>query len=114
MQNRRLFERDGLMAAFVAAGVLLLAAFSHWPYLFYVLLRLTICAIALYLAHSAFTDARKVRVWAFGALAVLFNPIIPMRMHRSDWSIVNLIAAAVFVFWIAASLMRGRKAASVY
>lgn len=113
MLNSRFFERDGFIAALVAAAFLLLAAFSHWPYSFYVLLRLTICAIALYLAHNAFTAERKVWVWVFGALAVLFNPVIPMRMHRSDWSNINVIAAVIFVVWIAASLMRSREGAKV-
>ena len=111
--NRRIYENGGFIAALVAAGFLLVAAFSHWPYFFYVLLRLTVCAIALYLAHHAFSAERKAWVWVFGAVAVLFNPLIPMRMHRSDWSNVNLIAAAIFVSWIAASLMRSRKGAKV-
>jgi hypothetical protein len=104
--NRRFVERDGFIAAFGAAGILLLAVFSHWPYFFYVLLRLTVCAVALYLAHNAFTAERKVWVGVFGCVAVLFNPIIPMRMHRSDWSNINVIAATIFLCWIAASLVR--------
>ena len=108
MLTRRFLERDGFIAALVAAAFLLLAAFSHWPYFFYVLLRVTVCAIALYLAHNAFTVQRKAWMWVFGAVAVLFNPVFPMRMHRSDWSNINVIAAVIFVAWIAASLMRSR------
>ncbi len=34
-----------------------------------------------------------------GGMAVLFNPILPMHMHRSDWRIVDALAAAtLFVF----------------
>ena len=105
MLTRRFFERDGFIAALGASAFLLVAAFSHWPYFLYVLLRVTICAIALYLAHSAFVAKRKLWVWVFGAVAMLFNPIIPMRMHRSDWSHINLIAALIFVSWIALSLL---------
>jgi hypothetical protein len=97
-----------LIPALVAAGFLLLAAFSHWPYFVYVLLRLTICAVALYLANIDLKAKRKIWVWSFGAIAVLFNPVIPMRMHRSDWGNLNMIAASVFALWIAASLMRSR------
>jgi hypothetical protein len=111
--TRRFFEHDGFVAALVAAAFLLLAAFSHWPYFFYVLLRVTICAIALYLAYNSLSTARKAWAWVFGAVAFLFNPMIPMRMHRSDWSNVNVIVAIIFVSWIAASLMRSREGAKV-
>jgi hypothetical protein len=37
--------------------------------------------------------------WAFGANAVLFNPIFPVRMEQSDWQIVNVIDAAFLAGW---------------
>lgn len=111
MRTRRFFERDGFIAALGAIAFLFVAAFSHWPYSFYVLLRVTICAIGLYLAHCSFVAERKLWVWVFGAVALLFNPIIPMRMHRSDWSNINLIAALVFVSWIVVSLLQKNEGA---
>jgi hypothetical protein len=34
-----------------------------------------------------------------GGMAVLFNPILPIRIHRSDWQIVDALAAVtLFVF----------------
>jgi hypothetical protein len=34
-----------------------------------------------------------------GGMAVLFNPILPIRIHKSDWQIVDAFAAAtLFVF----------------
>jgi hypothetical protein len=102
-------KRTAFIPALVAAGFLLLAAFSHWPYAFYILLRVTVCAIGLYLAHNSFVAGRTLWVWIFGAVAVLFNPLVPMRMHRSDWSIVNIIAASIFIAWLAASVVRGRN-----
>jgi len=107
--NRRVIESNGLIPAIVAGGFLLLALPSHWPYFFYVLMRLTVCAIALYLAHNAFTGSRKMWVWLFGAIAVLFNPLIPIRMHRSDWSALDMIAASIFALWLMVSLFRDRK-----
>jgi len=35
----------------------------------------------------------------FGALAVLYNPIIPVHLYEKEiWMIVNLVTAAVFFF----------------
>jgi hypothetical protein len=109
--NYRSINKSGFLPATIAATFLILAVSSHWPYFFYVLMRLTVCAIAAYLAHSYFVAARKLWLWVFGAVAILFNPVVPMRMHRSDWSVLDMISASVFVVWMVASLIGGRKAA---
>lgn len=105
----RTHSKTGLFPAALAAGFLLLAVSSRWPYSFYVLMRLTVCAIAIYLAHSSFVAGRTVWVLALGAVAVLFNPVLPMRMHRSDWSTLDMIGASVFVLWAIVSLLQVRK-----
>jgi hypothetical protein len=102
-------KRNELVPALVAAVFLLLAAISRWPYVFYILLRLTVCAIGLYLARTAHTTKRMFWVWVFGAIAVTFNPILPLRMHRSDWSTLNVISATIFVAWVITSILQNRK-----
>jgi hypothetical protein len=106
----RTLSKTGVFPAALAAGFLLLAVSSHWRYSFYVLMRLTVCAIAIYLAHKSFVAGRTVWVLALGAVAVLFNPVRPIRMRRSDWSTLDVIAASVFILWVMASLQRDRKA----
>jgi hypothetical protein len=98
-----------LAPALFAAAFLVLAVSSHWPYAFYVLMRLTVCAISLYLAHNSSTSGRVFWVWVLGAVALLFNPIFPMRMHRSDWSYLNMIAASLLALWAITSLVGDRK-----
>jgi hypothetical protein len=105
----RTLNKTGFIPAALAAGFLLLAVSSHWPYSFYVLMRLTVCAISIYLTHKSFGAGRTVWVWVLGAVAVLFNPVLPMRMHRSDWSTLDLIAASIFVLWVITSLLRDRN-----
>jgi hypothetical protein len=48
-------------------------------------------------------------VWVFGAIAVLFNPLLPVRMSRSDWEIVNVLTGAFFVVWVIYSLIVPKK-----
>jgi hypothetical protein len=102
-------RRNEIVSALVAAAFLLLAALSRWPYVFYILLRIAVCAIGLYLAHTAYITKRMFWVWVFGAIAVTFNPILPLRMHRSDWSTLNVISATIFGAWVITSVLQSRK-----
>jgi hypothetical protein len=43
--------------------------------------------------------------WIMAADAVIFNPLLPLRMSRSDWRLFDLAAAGMFL----ASLMTLRK-----
>jgi hypothetical protein len=95
----------------LAAAFLLFAISSHWRYSFYITMRLTVCTIAVYLAYTSFVSGRALWGLALSAVAVLFNPVLPMRMRRSDWGPIDMIAASVFVLWMIASLLRSRKAA---
>ena len=75
---------------------LMLAVFAQWPYFLYVLLRLVVCVSAVYLAVQAHELRKTAWVWVMAAAAVLFNPVIPVRMARSDWQVVDFLGAAVF------------------
>lgn len=81
----------------LAAAALLVMALGHWPYGFYTFLRIAVCLCACVLAH-AFHKARR-RVWTAGmiGLAILFNPLIPVYLKRSDWAIIDIAAAGLFL-----------------
>ena len=40
--------------------------------------------------------------WIMGGMAVLFNPILPMHMHRSDWWVVDALAAVTSLVFVVA------------
>jgi uncharacterized membrane protein len=81
-----------LLAVCVLA--LLVAASTHLPYFFYVLLRVLICTASAYFSTKRYQERRTLWVWTFGAIALLFNPVFPVRMTRADWRVVNILAAA--------------------
>jgi len=90
------------LPAVISSTFLLAAVFGRWPYGFYTFVRLIVCGCAVYLAVRTKTVRSTAWPWILGGMAVLFNPIVPMRMHRSDWRIIDLIAAAVlfaFLVW---------------
>jgi hypothetical protein len=64
---------------------------ADMPYSFYMLLPVLVCLTAV----VAFTKARKARLefwkWAFGVIAALYNPFVPVHLGDKDlWTIVNI------------------------
>jgi len=85
---------------------LLLAASSEWRHGLYVLLHLVVCAVSLYWASEAYKQKQIFWVWALGINTFLFSPIFPIRMGRSDWEIIDLLAAAFLMTWLSFSVYR--------
>ena len=52
------------------------------PYGFYTFLRLVVCAATAFLAYREWTVGSAVTAWmvALGALALLFNPLLPVHL----------------------------------
>ena len=72
--------RIGLPASSIA--LLVLAVVNRWPYGFYTLLRLVVCASAIFLAVQAQELAKNQWAWIMGAIAILFNPMAPLLRVR--------------------------------
>jgi len=83
---------------------LLLATIGGWPDAFYVFLRLGVCVVSLYWTTQAVKAGHGFWAWAFGANAVLFNPVLPVRLERSAWGIVDLLDAAFLAGWTIVSI----------
>lgn len=71
------------------------------PYGYYVLLRVVVCASCAYLAVRAFETSKRDWVWVLGVTALVYNPIVPIRLTRGIWSLVNVATVAILVttFW---------------
>ena len=80
---------------------LLVAAFFKQPYWYYQCVHWIICGAASWGAYFAYKTNRTPIVWVFSALAIAFNPVVPIHFHRSIWAIIDLVAATIF----AASLL---------
>jgi uncharacterized membrane protein YccC len=91
----------------VTAGAMLLVALLPLPYGYYILLRWVVAAAAGYAAWWAYSHRRFVWPWPLGALAILFNPLVPLYMRRSDWQFFDLMGSAVA--FAAAVLLRRRS-----
>jgi DnaJ domain len=87
-----------------AAAMLISAAVARHPYSFYILLRWVCCAVFAYSAFTAHEKNRLLWSWIFGALAVVYNPIVRVHLDRTTWAAANwvtvgAIIAAALVFW---------------
>jgi len=101
----------GASAAFavvriVAAGLLLWALAPH-PYGYYIALRWVTCAVAVYTVIVAAQAELWGWVVAFGAVALLFNPLVPVHLDRGTWSPIDIAVAALFAGSI--PFLRGGK-----
>jgi hypothetical protein len=83
--------RPWLIAAAIA---LLLAILAIWPYAYYRLLRWFVCGVAI-AGIASVVKAGGWRPVALGILALVFNPIGPVYLAKSDWIWIDAGAAGV-------------------
>ncbi len=92
------------VAWLIAAAMLVFAAAEKQPDSFYPLLRWVCCAAFAYSAVTSFQMKRVLWLWIFAVLAVLFNPIFPLGLDRTqwivaDWFAIGAVVIAAFAFW---------------
>jgi len=84
------------MRFWITAGLAVAAALAllEWPYAYYQILRLAVCAGAAFLA---FTEAKNERrgpwIWSLAGTALLFNPFLPIHLEREAWIWLYLLLA---------------------
>ena len=79
--------------------VLLLVALIPWPYWYYNLLRLAVFAVSVWIAYEQWQNDDSFSGWvvAFGLIALLYNPFLPVHLTREIWSVLNFGTAALFL-----------------
>jgi uncharacterized protein DUF6804 len=80
-------------------ALLLLIAIWRLPYGYYTLTRIVTCGVAVLIAVAGLQERPAVQTWSFPllAIAVLFNPLVPIHLSRATWFYFDLGAAAIFV-----------------
>jgi FtsH-binding integral membrane protein len=82
----------------VIPTALLVGAVARWPHGYYTALRLVVCFAALLVMVVEYERVGKIGLWiiAFGLVALLFNPVIPVYLTRHIWFYIDLGVAALF------------------
>ena len=81
----------------ILVAVFLFSAMGHWPYGFYQFLRLVTTAVGGYVAVRSFSSGRAMQGIIFAAIALLFNPILPVHMVRETWHSIDACCGLVFL-----------------
>ena len=79
---------------FIAAALIGLAILPL-PYGYYTFLRIAITGISVYLAYLQKHNKDR-RFYILVAIAILFNPIIPIHFPREIWMPIDIILAIYF------------------
>lgn len=104
----------------LGAAALCVAALAEWPYGYYQVLRWVVTLVAVGFAFYGYSRVRAIEApdekqwWSLAVmpamvgLAILFNPIAPITMPRSDWAPLDLAAAVPFAvgFFVSFDLRR--------
>jgi hypothetical protein len=92
-QNKQIVPNWVLLAAAVFAFV----AMADLPYGYYRLLRWVACAVAIASAVQLQRSNRQGWIWVLGAVAVLFNPLVPVHFSKGTWRVFDGAAGIVFL-----------------
>ena len=87
----------------IILAVLLLLCLFKMPY---TLMRLAATVGFAYMAYKYYEMKKEALVWTFGALALLFQPLVKIALGRDVWNIVDV---AVAVLLIVLTFAVGRK-----
>ncbi len=74
----------------------LLIALADLPYGYFQFLKWVVLASAGYAAYLYYQSKKKVWVFIFGIIALLFNPIFRFYFSRETWCILDVIVAIIF------------------
>ncbi len=99
---------SGFALARLAASGLLFRALTRNPYGYYTLLRWLVCAVAAYGALTFLHVNKRGWVWTFSVVALLFNPIVPVRLDRQTWAAIDLGVGILMLVSIAAQRQKPR------
>ena len=75
---------------------MLLLGILDFPYAYYTLLRIVVTVVSAFAAFNAFDKGHQPWIIIFGAVAILFNPIIPIYLDKDTWVVIDLIVAGLF------------------
>jgi hypothetical protein len=90
------------------SSLLTLLGIAHMPYGYYMLLRTVVCLTASWGLANALKPRRQGWLWAYGTLALLYNPVLPVHLgSKSLWVFVNF--ATMAILWIGASRLASSR-----
>ena len=88
--------RPHLVPCLIAAAMAF-TAIADLPYGYYMLMRLVVCATAVYVIVIAAKSRQMWAVWLYAILGLLFNPLMPVHLTKGIWQPLDFLAATALV-----------------
>jgi hypothetical protein len=84
----------------VPAILLLLVTFVNFPYGFYTFLRLIVSISSGFIIYLDYKEEKRITtsVIIFTIICLLFNPIIPVHLTKSQWIPIDIITSIIFIY----------------
>ena len=82
---------------FAIPAAMSLIALADLPYGYYQFLRIVVTGCAAWIAFGFHKRNSLIGTLAFGAMAVIFNPIVKIHMERDVHAIFNVASAALLI-----------------
>jgi hypothetical protein len=95
-------DRATLAQGSLAVGVAaLFLAIAGMPFGYYALLRVFICILSIYLGWEIWSaNSASAFIFLFVGLAVVYNPVFPLRLGRGVWLLANIITIGIYLYVI--------------
>ena len=104
-----MLAKSDLKIPFIAVVVLSLIALLPMPYGYYTILRICVSICGGLTAYIYFNAGRRdICVWLCIAVAIIFNPIVPVHLNREVWSIFNVLVAGLFGYLAYTAFGKGK------
>ena len=81
----------------IGAAALAFVAIADLPFGYYRFLRWSTCAVAVGSAIQLHRTRRQGWAWALGAVAILFNPLVPVTFEKATWRVFDAAAGVAFL-----------------
>jgi len=81
----------------ISSLLLILAIGARVPYDFYILLRVLVFGTAVFTLLKIRADLPVWKIYSLLIVALLFNPLIPIHLHRSTWATLNFVCAILMI-----------------
>lgn len=76
---------------------LLIISLFNLPNVYYTILRFVVTGEAIYLLNGYYYDKKIFETWVFALIALLFNPLFPVSLHREVWQAMDIVASIMFL-----------------
>lgn len=80
----------------LTSGLALILAILPLPYAYYQFLRIFVFFSAGFVSYKFLEQKLMPWVLVFGAIALIFNPIVPIYLDKSSWVVIDFISALLF------------------